>query len=218
MSITILLADSHTLMRKGLRSLLEKQPGMEVVAEAEDGRTTVQLALEFSPDVIIVDVFFMPGLSGIEAIRRILARNHSTKIVALSLHSDRMFVAKALRAGVSAYLLKDRAFEDLVRAIHAVLAGQTYLSPEIAVVVVEDYVRRLKRNGSLPSFTLTRRESEVLHLLAEGKNTQQIAFRLGIGVKTAGTYRRRIMKRLDVGNMVELTKYAIRTGLTSLEP
>ncbi len=217
MSITILLADSHTLMRNGLRALLERQPGMEVVAEAEDGRTTVQLAEEFSPDVVIVEIA-MPGLSGIEATRRILARNHSAKIVALSMHSDRRFVAKALEAGASAYLLKDRAFEDLVRAINAVLVGQTYLSPEIAVVVVEDYVRRLKKNDSSPSFTLTRRESEVLQLLAEGKNTQQIAFRLGIGVKTAGTYRRRIMKRLDVGNMAELTKYAIRTGLTSLEP
>lgn len=217
MSITILLADGHALMREGLRTLLERQPGMEVVAEAEDGRTTVQLAREFSPDVIIVDIF-LPGLSGIEVTRRILARDHSTKIVALSMHSDRRFVAKMLKAGASAYLLKDCAFEELVRAINAVLADQIYLSPEIAVVWVEDYVQRLKKNGSSTSSTLTPRESEVLQLLAEGKNTQQIASRLGVGVKTIGTYRRRIMKRLDVRNIAELTRYAIRTGLTSLSP
>ncbi len=217
MSITILLADSHALMRKGLRTLLEKQPGMEVVAEAEDGRTTVQLAREFSPDLVIVEIA-LPGLSGVEVTRRILTRDHSVKVMVLSMYSDRRFVAKTLKAGASAYLLKDCAFEELVRAIHTVMADQTYLSPEIAAVVVEDYVRRLEKNDSSTASMLTPRECEVLQLLAEGKNTRQIASRLRVSDKTVGAYWRRIKKRLDVGNIAELTKCAICAGLTSLEP
>jgi len=215
MSIRILLADDHKIVREGLRALLEKQPGMEVIAEAEDGRTTVRLARELSPDVVIMDVA-MPDLNGIGATDQIIAEAPDVKVVALSMHSDRRFVMEMFKAGASGYLLKDCAFEELARAVRAVAAGQTYLSPGIAGVVIKDYVRRLSETNSAFSI-LTSREHEVLQLLAEGKSTKQIASRLHVSVKTVETHRRHIMEKLDIHSVAELTKYAIREGLTPLE-
>jgi len=203
-------------MREGLCALLQKEPDIEVVAEAADGRTTVQLARELSPDVVIMDIA-MPDLNGIGATRQIIAEFPGVKVVALSMHADKPFVAGMLKAGASGYLLKDCAFEELARAIKAVVANQIYLSPGIVGVVIEDYVRRLRKTDGLTLSPLTPREGEVLQLLAEGKNTQQIASLLRLSVKTVGTHRRQIMKKLDVHSVAELTKYAIQQGLTSPE-
>jgi len=216
MSIRILLADDHKITRQGLRSLLDKQQDMEVVAEAEDGRTAVRLVGELSPNVVIMDVT-MPDLNGIEATRQIVGQSPDVKIIALSMHSDTLFVTEMLRSGASGYLLKDCAFEELSRAIHAVVAGKTYLSPSVSGVVVDDYLHRLSKADFSDSQVLTDREREVLQLLAEGKSTKQIALKLHISVKTVETHRRQMMNKLDIHTVAELTKYAIRKGLTSLE-
>ena len=216
MSIRILLADDHKITRQGLRSLLDKQQDMEVVAEAEDGRTAVRLVGELSPNVVIMDVT-MPDLNGVEATRQIVSQSPDVKIIALSMHSDTLFVTEMLRSGASGYLLKDCAFEELSRAIHAVVAGKTYLSPSVSGVVVDDYLHRLSKADFSDSQVLTDREREVLQLLAEGKSTKQIALKLHISVKTVETHRRQMMNKLDIHTVAELTKYAIRKGLTSLE-
>ena len=217
MGIRILLADDHKIMRQGLRTLLESHPDMEVVAEAEDGQATVQLAQELSPDVVIMDIA-MPGLNGFEATRQIMEQTDSVKVVALSVHTERQFLAEMLKAGASAYLPKGCDFNELVRAINTVLADQIYLSPEIAGVVVEDYVRHLTETDYLALSTLTPRECEVLQLLAEGQGASQIASRLHMSTKTVSTHRRSLMKKLDLHNLADITKYAIRAGLISLEP
>jgi len=216
MSIRILLADDHKITRQGLRSLLDKQSDMEVVAEAEEGRTTVRLVRELLPDVVIMDVT-MPDLNGMEAARQITREFGNVRIVALSMHSDSLFVTEMLKSGASGYLLKDCAFEELARAIRAVVAGKTYLSPSISGVVVDDYLHRLSKADFSGLDVLTSREREVLQLLAEGRSTKQIALKLHISVKTVETHRRQIMNKLDIHTVAELTKYAIRKGLTSLE-
>lgn len=216
MSIRILLADDHRITRQGLRSLLDNQSDMEVVAEAEEGRTAVRLAKELSPDVVIMDVS-MPDLNGIEATRQILDRSPGTKVVALSMHSDTLFVSEMLKSGACGYMLKDCAFEELERAIRTVVAGKTYLSPSISGVVVDDYLHRLSKGNLAGDDVLTNREKEVLQLLAEGKSTKQIALKLHVSVKTIETHRRQIMEKLDLHSVAELTKYAIRKGYTSLE-
>jgi len=216
MSIKILLADDHRITRQGLRSLLEKEPDMEVVAEAEDGRATVRLARELLPDVVVMDVT-MPDLNGMEATRQIRAALPSVKIIALSMHSDNLFVSEMLRSGALGYLLKDCAFEELSRAIHVVVNGKVYLSPAISGVVVDDYLHHLTKAESPSSKVLTDREREVLQLIAEGNSTKQIALKLHISVKTVETHRRQIMSKLNIHTIAELTKYAIRQGLTSLD-
>lgn len=216
MSTRILLADDHKITREGLRSLLDKQPDMEVVAEAEEGRTAVRLACKLLPNVVIMDVT-MPDLNGVEATRRIVSESPDVKVIALSMHSDSLFVTEMLQSGASGYLLKDCAFEELARAIRTVVAGQTYLSPGISGVVVNDYLHCLSKVEFSDSDALTDREREVLQLLAEGKSTKQIALKLHISVKTVETHRRQIMNKLDIHTVAELTKYAIRKGLTSLE-
>ena len=216
MSIRILLADDHKITREGLRSLLEKEQDMDVVAEAENGRTAVRLAHKLLPNMVIMDVT-MPDLNGVEAARQIVGRVPNVKIIALSMHSDSLFVTEMLRSGASGYLLKDCAFNELALAIRAVASGKTYLSPSISGVVVEDYLHRLTKTNSSSSEILTDREREVLQLMAEGKSTKQIALKLSISVKTVETHRRQIMNKLDIHTVAELTKYAIRKGLTSLE-
>jgi two-component system, NarL family, response regulator NreC len=216
MSIKILLADDHKITRQGLRSLLEKEPDMEVVAEAEEGRTTVRLARELLPDVVVMDVS-MPDLNGMEAARQIRASLPNVKVIALSMHSDNLFVSEMLKSGASGYLLKDCAFEELARAIHVVVDGKTYLSPAISGVVVDDYLHHLTKTESPSSKILTDREREVLQLIAEGNTTKQVALKLHISVKTVETHRRQIMGKLNIHTIAELTKYAIRQGLTSLE-
>ncbi len=216
MGISILLAEDHQIMREGLRVMLAKQSGMEVIGEAADGRGAVRLAKELSPDVVIMDIS-MPGMSGIEATRHIATESKGIKVLALSMHSGRKIVAEMLKAGASGYVLKGCAFTDLCNAIRTVVAGQIYLSQGITDVVVEDYVRHLSTDEPPFHTMLPPRERETLQLLAEGKSTKQIAATLHVSVKTIETYRRQIMNRLDMHSLPELTKYAIREGLTSLE-
>lgn len=215
MSIKVLVADDHKVVREGLRTLIEKQPGMEVIAEAENGRMALKLIKKLSPDIAIMDIA-MPDLNGIEATRQIVAEAPSTKVIALSMHSDRQFVTRMMSAGASGYLLKDCAFEEVARAIRSVMARQTYLSPEIVSIVVKAFLRRSEPSDSMLS-VISPREREVLQLIAEGKTTKQIALRLHISAKTVDTHRRNIMDKLDIHSIAELTKYAIREGLTFLE-
>ena len=216
MSIRILLADDHQITRQGLKSLLEEQQDIEVIDEAEDGRTAVCLVRKLAPDVVIMDVS-MPDLNGVEATRQIASGSPTTKVIALSMHSDALFVTEMLKSGASGYLLKDCAFEELDRAIRTVMSGNTYLSPAISGVVVDDYLHRLSKADFSDSEVLTDREREVLQLLAEGNSTKRIALKLHISAKTVETHRRQIMNKLDIYTVAELTKYAIRKGLTSLE-
>ncbi len=216
MSIKVLLADDHKITREGLRSLLEKHGDMEVIGQAEQGREAVRLAGELSPDVVIMDVS-MPDLNGIEATRQIISKSANVKVIALSMHSDSMFVSEMLKSGASGYLLKDCAFEELAKAIETVMDGKTYLSPEISSVVVDDYLHHLSKNEVAEAEVLTDREREVLQLLAEGQSTKQIALKLHISAKTVETHRRQIMNKLDMHTVAELTKYAVRKGLTSLD-
>jgi two-component system response regulator NreC len=214
--ITILLADDHKILRQGLRTLLAKEMDMEVLAEAEDGRQAVRLVRELSPQVVIMDVG-MPDLNGIEATRQILQESPETKVIALSMHSDRRFVTNMIKAGASGYLLKDSAFEELATAIRVVMARKTYLSHEIAHVVVKDYVKGGSKEDPSVFSVLSPREREVLQLMAEGKTNRQIAEMLHVSLKTVETHRQQIMNKLEIHNIVELTKYAIREGLVSLD-
>ncbi len=216
MIIRVLLADDHRIVREGLRGLLEKEADMEVIAEADDGLEIPRLVQEMSPHIVIMDVT-MPNLNGIEATRQITTKAAGVKVLALSMHSDRRFVTGMLSAGASGYLLKDCAFEELVQAIRAITAGQTYLSPRIVNVVVKDYVHYLEKSNSSAVSILTAREREVLQLLAEGKTVKEIARDLYLSVKTIETHRRQIMNKLNTHSIAELTKYAISEGLTSLE-
>ncbi len=216
MSLRILLADDHRIMREGLRSLLEKQPGMEVIAEAANGRTTVRLSRELKPDVVVMDIA-MPDLNGIEATRQIIAESPGVKVAALSMLADTKFVREMLGAGASGYLLKDAAFEELGNALRTVTNDQTYLSPKIADLVVKDYLVKISTKDSSDLPVLTNREREVIQLLAEGKTTKQISSLLYVSVKTVETHRKKIMDKLGINSMAELTKYAIREGLTSLD-
>lgn len=216
MSIRILLAEDHKMVREGLRGLLESQPDMEVVAEAGDGRAAMQLVQETSPDVVVMDVV-MPDLNGIEATRQVVVRSPGVKVVALSMYSDTRFITGMLSAGASGYVLKDCAIEELVQAIHTVAENQTYLSPGITQIVVRDYIDHLDKMRPSAFSLLTAREREVLQLLAEGMTMKEIAYQLDLGVKTVETHRQQIMEKLDTHSIAELTKYAIREGLTSLD-
>ncbi|MCX6899780.1 MAG: response regulator transcription factor [Verrucomicrobia bacterium] len=216
MKTRVLLADDHKIMREGLRSLLAVTPGVEVVGEASDGRTAVQLVLKLMPDVVVMDIG-MPDLNGVDATRQIKTRAPRTKVIALSLHSDERFIAGMFKAGASGYLLKDGAFEELAHAIRTVADGHTYLCPRIAKTVVKDYLRDAQTAANSGGHALSDREREVLQLVAEGKSTKEIAGRLDVSVKTIETHRTRIMERLGVHSVAELTKYAVREGLTSLE-
>jgi DNA-binding NarL/FixJ family response regulator len=211
------MADDHKIMRDGLRSLLEEQDDMEVVAEAGNGQTAVRLARARKPDLVIIDIN-MPDLNGIEATRQMIAARPEVKVIALSMHSDRRLVLGMFRAGASGYLLKDCAFEELAHAIKTVAANQPYLSPSIAGTMIEEYVHCIAQAESGASAVLTPREREVLQLLAEGWSTKKIASHLHISVKTVETHRRQIMVKLNVHSIAELTKYAIREGITSLDP
>ncbi len=216
MSIRVVLADDHKIVRDGLRSLVEKQPDMEVIGEADNGRMALELVKQLRPTVVVMDIA-MPDLNGIEATRQIVAEVPGIKVVALSMHSDRQFVVRMLEAGASGYLLKNGAFKELARAIHTVVAGQTYLCPEITGVVLEELVHNLPQNGSSAHTVLTPRQREVLQLLAEGNNTKQIALRLHVSVSTVETHRRQIMDKLELFSLAELVKYAIRQGIASLD-
>ena len=216
MSIRILLVEDHSIVREGLKALLEKQLDIEVVGLSENGRKAVEMSRELLPEVVIMDVA-MPDMNGIEATRLILRESPDTKIIGLSIHSDRRYVIEMLKAGSSGYLLKDCAFEELTNAVHTVVRGNIYLSPQISDIIINDYLSLLsKEDGSVFSI-LTTREREVLQFLAEGKRTREIASILRVSIKTVETFRQQIMDKLDIHNVAELTKYAIREGLTSLD-
>jgi len=221
MAVRVLIVDDHKLVREGLRSLLEKEPDMKVIGEAEDGHTALSLVQQESPDVVIIDVA-MPNLNGIEATRQILTKAPNTRVIALSMYTDRRFIIGMLNAGASGYLPKDCAFEELAAAIHAVAANRTYLSPTIVDVVIKDYFHQLqftqlRKNNTGVFSTLTSREREVTQLLAEGKTVKEIARHISLSVKTIETYRQHIMTKLNTHSIAELTKYALREGLTSLD-
>jgi len=215
MSIKILIADDHKIVREGLRTLLDKQTGMKVVGEAANGTLAVKQALEQCPDIVIMDVT-MPDLNGIEATRRIVAKNSKIKIIALSMHSDRRFMVEMLKNGASGYLLKDSAFDELAFAIKTVMKNQTYLSSQIADLVLKDYINQLNKTDPTAYSLLTPREREVLQMLAEGHTTKQISARIHVSVKTVETHRKQIMDKLNIHNIAGLTKYAIREGITKL--
>ena len=215
MSIRILLADDHRILREGLRSLLTQQPDIEVVGEACDGEQAVALALELLPDLVIMDVV-MAGMDGVAATRRIRAECPGARVIALSMHSDRRFVSEMLRAGAIGYLVKDSAFEELHQAVRTVMENRPYLSASITCTLVEDFVRQAsaERPPLSPLQMLTAREQEVLRLLADGKRVKEIAHLLNVSVKTVESHRQNIMDKLEIHSTIELTRYALREGLT----
>ena len=212
----ILIADDHGIVREGLKTLLDKQSGMEVVGEGEDGQMAVQLAEQLHPDIVIIDMS-MPNLNGIEATRNIIQHSPNTRVIILSMHSDKYIVKEALEAGIRAYVLKTYLFDEMLRALEVVAEGGRYLSPRITDVVVDDYVSKTPGSDSSVTPKLTGRERQIVQLISEGKTIKEIARSLHISPKTADTNRRQIMNKLDISSIAELTKYAIQEGLTSLE-
>jgi DNA-binding NarL/FixJ family response regulator len=214
-TIRILLADDHTVMRRGLRLLLESQPGFSVVAEASDGREAVERAESSQPDVVVLDIA-MPNLNGIEAAQRISSASPQVAIVILSMHSDEGYVLRALKSGVKGYVLKDSAEGDLMEAIKVVHQGKTFFSPEISKMLVEDYVREIRNRGTEDSYDLlTSREREILQLLAERKSNKDIAAGLNLSPYTVETHRRNLQEKLHLHSFAELILYAVRKGLIS---
>lgn len=218
MTIRVLLADDHKILRDGLRNLIQAQPDMEVVGEAGNGRDAIRLAVKKTPDVVLMDIN-MPDLNGMEATSELLAAVPGAKVIALSMYASQRFVAGMLAAGARGFVIKDCAFEELHAAVRAVASGRIYLSPEIAEMVVQDYVSRLRldREGYQPASVLSAREREVLQLVAEGWAAREIGERLHVSGKTVYSHIRRIMKKLALGSIAELTKYALREGLTSAD-
>lgn len=217
MSIRIVLADDHAIVRHGLGQGLQREEGMEIIGEASDGRSTVEIARERRPDVVVMDIS-MPDLNGIEATREIRREAPGVKVIALSMHSAKRYVAEMLRAGASGYVLKDCDFAELAQAIRTVVEGRTYLSPSIGDAIGNDLSQTPGETQTTAFSLLTQREREVLQLLAEGKTTKQIALKLHISPKTVEAHRLRVMNKLQIDNVAQLTKYAIQEGLTSAEP
>src|SRR6202046_4937611 len=204
MSIRIILADDHTVMRSGLRLLLERQPNLEVVGEASDGKQAVDLAAAQKPDVVIMDIA-MPHLNGVEAARQIAQRNPQTAIAILSMHSDESYVIRSLKAGARAYLLKDSAEADLIEAIHAIRLGKSFFSPAVRRILKEDYMRQLDKMDAEDSYELlTTREREVLQLVAEGKSNKEVANFLNLSLYTVETHRTHILQKLNLHSVPEL--------------
>lgn len=216
MVIKIMLVDDHKIIRDGLRSLIEKQRDMEVVAEAADGQNAVKIARKIQPHICILDIG-MPELNGIEATRQIVKLPHKPKVIGLSMHSDRRYVAQMLKAGAAGYILKNSAFGELAQAITTVMKGEVYLSPAVAETVVDDHRRVVKHDENSVYVLLSKREREVLRQIAEGRSTKDIASALDISVKTVETHRRQIMEKLKLRSVAELTKYAVKEGVTDLE-
>ncbi len=216
MSVRILLADDHKIFRDGLRRLLDGRDGLQVVAEAENGLEVLEICDHMPVDLVVMDIS-MPGLNGVDTTRRLRAQNDRPLVVALSMHEDRRFVIGMLRAGASAYLLKDCGFTELRGAIAKALRGEITLSQSINNSVLQDYIRLTESEQANPGSILTPREREILQLIAEGTTTKEIADRLCVSVKTVESHRKHIMDRLDLHSVAELTKYAIREGLTSVE-
>lgn len=217
--IRLLIADDHTIVREGLRRLLAEEEGVQVIGEALDGRDAVTKALDLLPDIVLMDLS-MPGLHGLEATRQITKRLPKTRVLILSMHKNEAYVLQALQAGASGYILKDSASEEVVGAIRSVSRGDSYLSPSISRVVIEDYLRLSTPGGSGAKSlyeTLTLREREIFQLLAEGLKNQEIAERLHVSVKTVETHRAHIMEKLSLNNIAELVKYSIEIGIVQLD-
>lgn len=214
MKTRVLLADDHKIVRDGLRALIEHCDDMEVIAEAENGRAALNMARKHRPDIVIMDIS-MPDLNGIDAARQILTEVKGVKVIALSMHSDWQYVDGMLRAGVSGYLLKDCAADELISCIQGVRAGKICLSPGITGSLVSEYLQPATESAPAARSVLSDREREVLQLIAEGRSTKEVADSLHISVKTVETHRKNIMEKTNSHSVAELTKYAIRTGLTS---
>jgi len=216
MAIKVLLADNHGILRQGIQALIEKQNDMELVGQADNGLLAVEMSRRLRPDIVLMDVT-MPVLNGIEATRQIKSELPEVKVLALSVHAKREFILDMVRAGASGYMLKECVFDDLARAIKAVAAGQSYLSPEVASIVLDGITKDSIFSAAASNRqTLTLREKQILELLTEGKSAKQIASQLGLSVKTIEANRRQIMKMTESYNLADLTKYAIRQGLTTV--
>ena len=209
----VLLADDHSIVRRGMRALLETEPSVEVVAEAADGLEAVRLCEEHHPDLLILDVA-MPKLNGIEVATRAQKMQPAPVAIMLSMHVDESYVMRSLYAGAKAYLLKDATDEDLIPAIRAVAAGKSFFSPAVTGILVEDYMRQLKERGLTDSYDLlTDREKEVLQLLAEGRSNKDVAALLDVGVSTVETHRANLMQKLNLHSTAEIVLYAVRKRL-----
>lgn len=215
--LRIILADDHALVRAGLRALLERRADVEVVAEADDGRTAVALARRHRPDVVFMDVS-MPGLNGVDATMQLAQQCPAVRVVVLSMHKNEEYVSQALQAGAAGYLLKDAATAELGVALQGVARGDVYLSPAVSQQVVSSYVQRVRTPADgAPASRLTQRQREVLQLIAEGRTTKQIAATLHLSAKTVETHRRQLMQRLAVHDIAGLVRYAVRVGLVSAD-
>ncbi len=214
--IKILLADDHKLLIDGLRPLLERQRNLQVVAVARDGVEAAELAREHRPDIALLDIS-MPRLNGLDAARKILADGQDTKVIMLSMHADRKFIEESLRIGARGYLLKESAIQEVIEAIGTVQKGELFFSQSIRDKMLHDYVEKVRTGGEDAGSPLSAREREVLQLLAEGKSTKDMADILHVSVKTIESHRKQIMDKLDLHSIAELTKYAIREGLTRLD-
>jgi DNA-binding NarL/FixJ family response regulator len=213
--IRVLLADDHKMIRAGLRLVLEQQADVVVVGEADDGRDAVALAGDLKPDVVVMDVA-MPNLNGIEASLQIKQAKPETAIVMLSMHSDEGYILRALRAGAAGYILKDSAEADLVGAVRAVAEGKSFFSPKVSRILLEDYMRKLRKTGAEDSYDLlSAREREILQLVAEGKSSKEIANLLNLSVYTVETHRGNIMQKLNLRGIPELILYAVRKGIVA---
>jgi DNA-binding NarL/FixJ family response regulator len=214
-AVRILVADDHGVVRKGLRLILERHDGLEVIGEAADGREAVRLAEELSPDIVIMDVG-MPQLNGIDATAQILHRNPRAGVIILSMHSDEGYIVRALSAGAKGYLLKDSAEEDLIQAVRIVAQGRPFFSPRITQTLLDDYVRQLRQKGLQDSYDLlTEREKEVLQLISGGKSNKEVATILGLSVYTVETHRTNLMQKLNLHNTAEIVLYAVRKKIIS---
>jgi len=214
--IRILIADDHQIVRQGLRSMLEHNPDIIVVGEASDGRAVVESALQLKPDVVVMDIG-MPQLNGVDATRRLIAELPQVNVVALSMHTDRRFIVEIFKAGAKGYVVKDAAFHELATAIRAVVSKRVYLSPRIAGEVMDNVASDTPLDESSAFSRLSARQREVLQLLAEGRTTKEIAYQLGLCVKTVETHRARMMESLNLYTVADLTRYAIREGVSMLE-
>ena len=215
-TLRVILADDHAIVREGLRAVLDKMGDVEVVGEAVDGREAVDLVRQLEPDIAVMDLS-MPSLNGTDATRQIVDMGVGTRVIMMTMHADRHMVAETLKAGAMAYVLKNSAATELADAVRAVMVGNVYLSPKVAGVVVENFVRRQPTDQGPKASLLTPREREVLQLLAEGRTSKEIAATLHVGVKTIETHRSQIMDKLGLRSIAELTKFAVREGLTPLE-